>query len=498
MGRDGAFGLGRLLRRLFGRGGEAPGDGVQGANIPAPGPAADPGDEAKRRIRERMDNLESRIQGTLNLKKNVAVLDLDDFPGDPCEPGKPGEPGSPSGAAGQGGPEGAGSQGVRGGMGSGRPEVPDQRDDGLLFLGPEEAGEPEGVDATLARFAAVNLEYPTLAALFRLSMRRRARQALSPDWPDFDASLEYLVSDVPFTPAKGPVPRPEELVRADLRLAAMPDAYARLDRALKSGNCRVEEAAAIIGMDPGLSATLLKMVNSAFYGRTMRQAGGRFPLKVDSLSRAVTVIGENQLSNLALSVSVLPLFQNLPKEVVDVRAFWRHSLGAAILARALARRTGLADPERAFLGGLLHDIGRLAAYRGIPGHCLSALALSVGEKISLTEAERRIFGWDHAGLGGVLLEKWRYPESLAQTVAGHHDPEAAVAGCETAVVHLADILCIALGYGHSGDRRVPAAAPGVIELLGLTPEGLDAVAGEAETAFEAVFASMLPQEADGG
>jgi len=486
----GAGGWRVFFRKIFGRGAASGGDSSNAAIAPV---AEDPEELARRRIRQRMENIESRISGTLNTKKRAEALDLDDFPqapgeGDGFEPGGTGI--APSAEAAE-----SAEAAKSGGSGQDPGQDADQ-DDGLLFLGPEEAAAPADVDAPLSRFAAVDLEHPVMAALFRLGMRRRARKALIDDGPDFDAPLEFLVADVPIPEAKGPVPRPEELVRADVRLASMPGVYARLNEALKSGQCRVPEAAAIIGMDPGLSATLLKMVNSAFYGRAMRQTAGRFPVQVDSLSRAVTVIGENQLSNLALSVSVLPLFQNLPRELVDVRAMWRHSLGTAILARILARRAGLPDPERAFLAGLLHDIGRLAAYRGMPGHCVRALALSVGEKISLTQAERRLFGWDHAELGGTLLEKWRYPASLAAAVAGHHDPEAILSDMETAAIHLADMAAIALEYGHSGDRRVPVAVPGAVELLGLTPEGLDETVQEAEIAFEAVFASMSVGDED--
>lgn len=416
---------------------------------------------ARQRIKERMANIESRISGTLNVRKDADALDLAELPGLPRQPA----------------PAQAG-------------DIDDG--EGLIFIEDADADEPTGVDAALARFSRIGLEHPVAAELFKLSMRRQAKRIMGEAGPDIDKALEFLLSDAAWEPNQGRAPSPEELVRGDARLAAMPDVYARLNEALKEQNCKIERIAALIGMDPALSATLLKMVNSAFYGRTMRQTGGRFPVRVESLSRAVTVIGEARLSNLALAVSVLPLFQNMPRDVADVRSFWRHSLGAAIFARSLAKRAGLDDPERFFLAGLLHDIGRLAAYRRIPSHCLNALALSVGEKITLTEAERRIFGWDHAELGGILLSKWQYPKSLIRAVAGHHDLESIAREEACAVTHLADILAIALDFGSSGERFIPPAAPGAWERLGLDPKALGEVAEEAEREFEAVFQSMLP------
>ena len=136
----------------------------------------------------------------------------------------------------------------------------------------------------------------------------------------------------------------------------------RIREVVSDPSSTVEEATAVISKDPSLTAKLLKLVNSAFYARTLRMAGGLPPGRVDTLSRAVMLLGLNQLSTLAMGVSVLPLFKDIPAECVNMAQFWRHCVRRCIVTKLLDVR--LRDRAGTlFRAGLLPDIGRLVLFK---------------------------------------------------------------------------------------------------------------------------------------
>ncbi len=267
-------------------------------------------------------------------------------------------------------------------------------------------------EALRERFALVSTTEAVPAALFDLALSRTAGPAPYPS-----AGLP-----APRPRAAKEIPSPEHILASDPILVSLPEVFMRIREVLSDPASTVEEAAAVIGKDPSLTAKLLKLVNSAFYARTLRVSGGLPPGRVDTLSRAVMLLGLNQLSTLAMGVSVLPLFKDIPPECIDMQQFWRHSVGVGLLAKLLAVRLGDPSPERFFVAGILHDIGRLVLYKQVPALAGEALARAAHAKRSLLDVERELFGFDHATLGGMLLRKWRFPESLEQAVWRHHDP----------------------------------------------------------------------------
>ncbi len=147
--------------------------------------------------------------------------------------------------------------------------------------------------------------------------------------------------------------RPNELVQSAMRLASLPSIYLRLTEVTTDGRSTSTDVARVIQEDPSLSARLLRLVNSAFYG---------FPSRVDTITQAINLVGTNQVMELALASSVLRAFEGIPRDRVDMDGFWRHSIGTAIAARAIALRRRVASAERYFVAGLLHDVGRLVLF----------------------------------------------------------------------------------------------------------------------------------------
>lgn len=338
----------------------------------------------------------------------------------------------------------------------------------------------------LPRFVHARLDQPAMETIFAVCLPWAAKR-LAEHGPAAVALPVSVASDSLPPPPETPAPGPMALVASEPKLTTLPDVFVRITEVLDNPVSTSKEAAEAIGMDTGLSMVLLRLVNSAFYG---------FPVKVDTLSRAVTIVGSRQLTTLALGLSVLALFKDMPGGLVDMRSFWKHSIGCGVLAAALASsEDGSLEIERLFVAGLLHDVGRLVLYRCLPRHMAHILAGARAEGRLLREAERRALGYDHAVLGGMLLKRWRFPENLEKTVRQHHGMPAQQPTSMAAAVHVADALVNALSLGSSGEVYVPPVSPLAWEALRLTPGRLATVVALADAQREDILRIFLPDEA---
>jgi len=326
-----------------------------------------------------------------------------------------------------------------------------------------------------ARFAHAPLDEPLVAVLFDQAQARADRS------PGPVKRLPARCESARKNP-----PTAEQLIDGDPILVSLPEVFMRIREVVSDPASTVEEVTAVIGKDPSLTAKLLKLVNSAFYARTLRVSGGMPSGRVDTLSRAVLLLGLNQLSTLAMGVSVLPLFKDIPAECMDMRQFWRHSVAVGLVTKLLAVRLGDPSPERFFVAGLLHDIGRLVLYKQAPALAGEALAVSMLSGRLLLDVERELLGFDHGQLGGMLLRKWRFPESLEQAVWRHHDPLSGDEPLESALVCVADMVAGAVLPGCSGERFVPRYVPEAWGLVSLGDQDLRELLETAEAHFEVV------------
>jgi hypothetical protein len=174
---------------------------------------------------------------------------------------------------------------------------------------------------------------------------------------------------------------------------------------------------------------------------------------VDSVRSAVIALGMQRMRDIAVSCSVLTL---VPKGKTDVDpiVFWEHSLACALVCRQFARKIGYSDPAKAYLGGLLHDIGIVAHLWIIPKEFHAALQSAEAEHIPLHEAEQKALGLTHAETGKTVAEKWHLNPDLSACVTFHHDPQNAPAHRDlVALVALSDLLCRMGGIGYGYDER---------------------------------------------
>ncbi|MCU0578822.1 MAG: HDOD domain-containing protein [Desulfobacterota bacterium] len=245
---------------------------------------------------------------------------------------------------------------------------------------------------------------------------------------------------------------PLALLTPDLELVSLPDIFYQVVEVINNPRSSAFQVAEVISKDPNLSAKLLKIVNSAFYG---------FPKPVDTISRAVAIVGSDQLSTLTLGTSVFALFRDIPAELMTMRWFWEHSLASGIAARAIASYKNLPHIEQLFISGLLHDLGKLIIYKNLPQKAKAVLTQARREDSFQVETEQDLLGFTHAQLGTALTRKWRLPLNLEQAIGGHHQPLQYPPSPDAAVVFLADSLINALGYGTSGEQFV---SPQIIEV----------------------------------
>lgn len=233
---------------------------------------------------------------------------------------------------------------------------------------------------------------------------------------------------------------PRELVQGNVQLLSLPEVCLRIQQLADDPYADISEFAQLVAQDPALTTRLLKLVNSAYFG-----CSGR----VDTISRAVNLVGIAELRNITLAMAALEVFGGFEHEHFDLLGYWRHSVYTALTARCLARRAGVLHAERLFTAGLLHDIGRLLIFNLLP-ESAARIRQCTDQGMDACEAERAELGFDHAEAGSALLELWRLPKELCITVALHHAPETAPAArLETAAVHIANQIT----------RQVEALAP---------------------------------------
>jgi HD-like signal output (HDOD) protein len=202
----------------------------------------------------------------------------------------------------------------------------------------------------------------------------------------------------------------------------------------------VQRIVDLVSCDESISAQCLRVANSALYFRSR---------EVKSVHGSIVVLGVRQVREILLSCSLLNL---LPKDtwVIDPLIFWEHSLGCALVSRFCARKARYKEPERAYLAGLLHDLGELINMMSFQEEFRAATQLARSEQIPLHQAEHSALGFTHCDTGKILAEHWRLPEDIIEVVENHHDvQQAKLHPALVALVSLSDRLCQLheLGYG---------------------------------------------------
>lgn len=225
---------------------------------------------------------------------------------------------------------------------------------------------------------------------------------------------------------------PKELIEDNLKLVSLPAIVAKINQVLNDPNSSATEIANLIGQDPVLTARLLKLVNSPFYN---------FPSKVETLSMAITILGTRQLRDLVIATTVVNHFRPAGGSSFDLEKFWCHSITAGIAARTIALSQNIANSERLFIGGLLHDIGKMIMSLLLPRETESLHKVNSNPNLKIENAEEQIFGFTHSQLAYELLASWHFPETISEPIRHHHDLASDDEyKTDTAILHIANVI----------------------------------------------------------
>ncbi|MHB8058891.1 MAG: HDOD domain-containing protein [Desulfuromonadaceae bacterium] len=274
----------------------------------------------------------------------------------------------------------------------------------------------------------------------------------------------------------------DRIVEETSTVYSLPLFYERLNETINHPRSSIDDISRIITEDQGLTARLLRLANSPMFGCYA---------KVDSITKAVTIIGTQQLRDLALAASVMGVFKGIPEELLNMTSFWRHCIACGIIARSLAVYRRESNVERLFVAGMLHDVGQVVLAAARPDVVRELLEEHRDTGRLYLELERERLGFDHAELGGALLKKWKIPSSIGEPVAFHHRPSTAEQfRLETALIHFADIICQAMEFGQGAEWGVPPLDEPAWDRLGLSPHVLGSVLKQSESQIAETFAIL--------
>lgn len=263
-----------------------------------------------------------------------------------------------------------------------------------------------------------------------------------------------------------------------MQLASPPNIYFALKTILDDPTKAAKDAAFVIEHDAALTARLLKIVNSAYFG---------FPSQIASIAKAITLVGARELQNMVLATLTIDRFSNLPGQTFSVHDFWARNLRCALLSREIDTLLGKKYADSAFVCGLLHNIGQLIFYRRIPALAREVDLLLQSDLLAdaMNEVliEQKVIGFDHFQAGAELCRLWKLPDVIVESIRLHAFP-----GYIGAYADIAAIVRLSNCYARIDQCHDDAIANG----LDLSPEQISIIIDKTNEEFEAIFKVFYP------
>jgi putative nucleotidyltransferase with HDIG domain len=248
----------------------------------------------------------------------------------------------------------------------------------------------------------------------------------------------------------------------------MPATAARLMPLLQNPDSSASKIEEILKYDPGLTANILKLTNSAYFG---------LPSRVSSVRQAIMLLGWKRLLQLVMTMCMSALMKKpVPGYDLPRGELWRHSVAVSVAADLLVKSLSISDADEVFTAALLHDIGKLILGDYVQED-LEKIEGMVTKGISFEVAEYVVLGTNHATIGARILQNWSLPQELVNAVSWHHDPESCDHYCLLSdVVHVANIVGRRVGFGKGRDGQALEPSLEVAERLGINQNHIDTLA----------------------
>ena len=273
---------------------------------------------------------------------------------------------------------------------------------------------------------------------------------------------------------------------------SMPGAAVKLLALIDDPDVSVSQIEAILRHDAGLTANILKLANSAYFG---------IPSKVGSVRQAVLILGLKRLIQMVIASCVSAIMDKpVPGYDLPPGELWRHSIAVSVAAEALVKELEMGAAEEIFTAALLHDVGKLVLGNFVKSD-FSKIEAALNQNVSFEAAEDMVLGTNHAHIGAQILTQWSLPSDNVNAVRWHHTPESAAKNEPMLdIVHVANGLCLMIGIGAGNDGMQYKPSETVVERLGLAPCHIDKVASQTlqwATKLSDVFGSLPSQRQAG-
>jgi HD-like signal output (HDOD) protein len=260
-------------------------------------------------------------------------------------------------------------------------------------------------------------------------------------------------------------------------LPALPGIVAQVIRETENPDASAHSIEKLLSSDQALASKVLRVVNSSYYGLSGQ---------ITSLSQAIMILGMPQVRNLVLSVSAISTMKpKTARQQETLKLFWLHAFGTAAATQLIAKhkRMRVQDSETLFLGGLLHDIGRLFLYCMFTQTYDQVLKYAQDRQISATEAEEKLLGLNHSQIGATMATMWKLPDILTELISHHEGPFETGDNLPLFTIHAGDRLTQHL-YDPSGNLTILPIDPMILEWLALSDEEMAEIKTEIDRKTE--------------
>ncbi len=259
-------------------------------------------------------------------------------------------------------------------------------------------------------------------------------------------------------------------------LPTLPEVVNKVMEIANNPRSSAADMAKVISQDQALTARILKLVNSAYYG---------FPRRISTIAQAIVILGFRTVRDLVLNISILDMFNSKKQAGINIEALWLHNLAVAVTSKVLAKRMGYDQPDEAFTAGLLHDIGKLAMIKLFPQEYEKIVNIAQGSSRWIRDVEESFLEVDHALIGKWIADHWKFPPQLTRAIHMHHQPHLESEYPElTSIVHGADVLARIKKIGSGGDEQIPSFKKEAWIILKLKPQDLNEIYAEIDKDIE--------------